>query len=267
MGWQSKVLELVKKYGAPAKFAASTILNAVIPGSPAVIALVEKAFDSAEKTAQDDWELNLAKQLEATAENQVRLDQMLGILSGELRQLFEQVAGLEKMPEIARRLVEESRKSDARFRETAEKLDAVAQRFDHLQELSEEILQANQTTHSKLESISAAIDNLAAVELRQVSREEWRGVCPTCRAERGFYWRYFEERQHVGKIVGGFLLKDFVNPTSWVRAFTGVRSLAKVGCEACKHPLVVCGNCRRAFSADPNVTLRQCPHCKTWNDG
>lgn len=267
MGWQKKVLELVKTYGAPAKFAASTILSAVIPGSPAVIALVEKAFDTAEKTAQDDWELNLAKQLEATTENQVRLDQMLGILSSDLRQLFEQVVGLEKMPEIARQLVEESQKNDASFRESIEKLDAVAQRFDHLQEISEEILQANQTTHTKLEGIAASLDTLTFTALVQVSKDEWRGVCPTCRVERVFRWRYFDEQQHFGKKAIGFLMRDFLNPTNWVRAFTGVRSVANVGCEACKLPLVVCGNCRRAFSGDPNATLRQCPHCTTWNDG
>src|SRR5262249_51195793 len=32
-----KALELVRRYGAPAKFAVKTVLGAVVPGSPAVI--------------------------------------------------------------------------------------------------------------------------------------------------------------------------------------------------------------------------------------
>ena len=85
MSWQSKVLGLVKKYGEGAKFAAKTILSEAIPGSPVILALAESAFDAAQKTAQDDWEINLEKQVKTTAENQARLEQMLDILSTDLQ--------------------------------------------------------------------------------------------------------------------------------------------------------------------------------------
>lgn len=267
MNWQSKVLGLVKRYGAPAKFAATTLLNAIIPGSPAVVSFVEKAFDTAQKTAHDQWELDLSKQVQTTAENQARLEELLDVLGGELQNLFERVAGLEQMPELARQLIEESRERDAAFRDAVGKLDAVAKRFDHLEELSEAILAAGRTTHAKLDDISAAIKAGGAVQLRSEPDGEWRGVCPTCRAERRFLKARFQDSKHLGKIVAGFFFRDFLNPASYVRAFTGVRSAAKVGCEGCNYPLVVCGNCRHSFSSNPNDMLRQCPHCKSWNDG
>jgi hypothetical protein len=161
MSWQSRVLGLVKNYGAPAKFAASVILNAVIPGSPAVIALIEQAFNTAEKTAQDDWEVGLSKQVQTTAENQARLEQMLDILGGKLQYLFAQIASFEKMPEIAEKLVAESRKSDPRFQAAASELDGIAHRFDHLEELSAKILASQRETHGKLDDISAAIKKIA----------------------------------------------------------------------------------------------------------
>jgi hypothetical protein len=162
MSWQNKVLCLVKKYGAPAKFAASTILNAVIPGSPVVIALVEQAFGAVEKTAQDDWELNLSKQVQTTAENQARLEQMLDILGSDLQHLFAQVADFERMPEIAKKLVETSQQSDARLQDAVKKLDGVAHRFDHLEELTARVLVGQQATHGKLDDLSAAVRKLIA---------------------------------------------------------------------------------------------------------
>ena len=156
MSWQSKVLGLVKKYGSPAKFAASTILNAVIPGSPFVIALVEEAFDSVQKTAQDDWESNLSKQMKTSADNQTRLEQVLEILGGDLKHLFAKVASYETRPEIARKLVEASRQNDARLQAAVEILGGVAHRFDHLEQLTSQVLAGQQKTHGKIEELSSA---------------------------------------------------------------------------------------------------------------
>src|SRR5438477_417118 len=46
-GWKGKLFGLVKKYGSAARFAATTVLNAVVPGAPAVVGLVSQAFDAA----------------------------------------------------------------------------------------------------------------------------------------------------------------------------------------------------------------------------
>lgn len=158
MSWQSKVLQLVKKYGAPAKFAATTILNAVIPGSPAVISLVEKAFDTAGKTAQDDWELDLSRKLQTTNENQERLEKILDVLGGELATLFEQVAKLEKLPAAARQLIETSRKTDESLRNAIHKIDAVVLRFDRLEEMSSQVLAGQQIALMKLDAISSSLN-------------------------------------------------------------------------------------------------------------
>lgn len=264
MSWQNKVLGLVKKYGAPAKFAATTLLNAVIPGSPAVVSLVEKAFDAAQKTAHDRWELDLAKQLQTTAENQARLEELLDILNGELLHLFERVAALDQFPDPARQLIDEARARDAAFRDAVVKLDAVAKRFDRLEDLSEQILTDGRTTHAKLDDLAAAVKSGSG--LQPEPDGEWRGVCPTCRTERRFLKAKFREGVSTRKSLAAFFLRDFLNPVNYVRAITSVKTAAKVGCEVCKCPLAVCGNCRHTFAANPNDTLRQCPHCTTWND-
>lgn len=267
MSWQSKVLGLVKKYGAPAKFAATTLLNAVVPGSPAVVSLVEKAFDTAQKTAHDQWELDLSKQLQTTAENQARLEELLELLGGDLQNLFERVASLEQFPDTARQLIEEARTRDAAFRDAVAKLDAVAKRFDRLEDLSEQILADGRTTHAKLDDLAAAVQAGGPGQLQQEPDGEWRGVCPTCRVERRFLKARFQAGKHFGKILAGFLVRDFLNPSSYVRLLTAVKSAARVGCEVCNCARVVCGNCRQAFAANPNDTWRQCPHCASWNDG
>jgi hypothetical protein len=45
MSWYPKAQQLVKRLGAPAKFAAKLVLGTVVPGSSVVIDLIEKALD------------------------------------------------------------------------------------------------------------------------------------------------------------------------------------------------------------------------------
>ena len=47
------------------------------------------------------WEINLSKRVETTAENQVRIEQMLDILAGELRPLFAQIANCETTDQVS----------------------------------------------------------------------------------------------------------------------------------------------------------------------
>ncbi|HYT93052.1 MAG TPA: right-handed parallel beta-helix repeat-containing protein [Gemmataceae bacterium] len=133
MSWQSKILALCKKYGSGAKFAASTILGAVLPGGSSVVGLVDKAFTSAEKKAQDQWEIDLAKQVEASAAELERLGEVLDLLSGDLSFVTAQVARLERLPDVAAQLVETALATDQRCQEAARRLEALARRFERLE--------------------------------------------------------------------------------------------------------------------------------------
>src|SRR5438309_1689319 len=44
MAWLQKAKELYKRFGAPAKFAANVVLGATIPGSPAVLEMLDVAL-------------------------------------------------------------------------------------------------------------------------------------------------------------------------------------------------------------------------------
>jgi parallel beta-helix repeat protein len=140
MNWKSKILALCKKYGAGAKFAAQTVLGAILPGGSGVVALVDKAFDSAEKKAQDDWEINLSKGVEASAEELERLSEVLDVLGGDLNLVTAQVARMERLPDVAIQLVETALATDARCQEAARRLEGLAQRFERLAAQQERLL-------------------------------------------------------------------------------------------------------------------------------
>lgn len=134
MSWQSKILGLCKKYGSSAKFAVTTVLGTVIPGSPALVALIEQAFDAAKQTAQDDWEISVSKQLDATAADVARIEQVLTIVGENLMQSLEVVSRLESLPDMAKQQLATSLTTDARTQETLRKLNEVAKQFDVLTE-------------------------------------------------------------------------------------------------------------------------------------
>ncbi len=142
MSWASKLLELCRRYGKPAKLAASSILGAILPGSPAVIALVEQAFDTAEEKGQDHWEMKVDQRLDASAGDLERLGEVLDLLQGELQHLTAQVV---RLPDFAPQIIETALTSDARCQEAARRLESLAGRFDRLERQQERLLagQAN----------------------------------------------------------------------------------------------------------------------------
>jgi cyclophilin family peptidyl-prolyl cis-trans isomerase len=139
-GWKSGLLGLVKKYGSAARFAATTVLNALLPGAPAVVALVEKAFDAAGDAAQDQWERQLERSARANAAELGRLNELLGLLAGGLEPLMTQVAALEGMPEAAERIIRTTLATDAGVRAALARLEDVAGRFDRLEEQNRRLL-------------------------------------------------------------------------------------------------------------------------------
>jgi hypothetical protein len=135
--WTDKLLDLCRRYGKPVKVAASSILGAILPGSPAVVELVERAFDTAEEKGQDHWEVRVDEQLEASAEDLERLGQVLDLLQGELQHLTAQVA---RLPEFAQQIIETALTSDPRCQEAARRLENLAGRFDRLERQQERLL-------------------------------------------------------------------------------------------------------------------------------
>ncbi len=136
----NKALGIIKRFGGPAKFAARVILHTALPGSGAVVNLVDKVLDCVHETARDNWELDLERLLTATQADLGRVEQLLDLLSGELAGLTAQVAALEAVPEAARQIVAVALATDQRCRESLGKLDRLAQGFDLLAAQNRQIL-------------------------------------------------------------------------------------------------------------------------------
>jgi formylglycine-generating enzyme required for sulfatase activity len=132
MAWQLKAQELIKRYGASAKFAAKLVLSATVPGSPAVVELVEKALDCAHETTRDN--------LEATSADLNRLESTLDVLLGELHPLMDKLRRLQHVPDIARELLELALATDDVCRRSAYTLEQCVGQFDRLAGQQEQLL-------------------------------------------------------------------------------------------------------------------------------
>ncbi len=140
MSWKDKAVALVKRFGAPAKFAAKLVLGAVLPGGGAVVELVEKVLDCAHDTIKDNLEANEAKAPAATAADLDRVAEVLDVLGGDLSALTEKIASLEKLPQEASRTLESAMATDARCQAGFRRLDDLARRFDRLEEQNRQLL-------------------------------------------------------------------------------------------------------------------------------
>src|SRR5262245_5049709 len=131
MSLKAQVLGFVKRFGAPAKFAAKQILNAVLPGSPAVVELVGQALDCAHETAKDQFEVDEARLPPATAADLNRVEEVIGILAGDLQTLVAQVGRLDQWPDAVAALLEGALATGgASLQAALKRLDDVARRFD-----------------------------------------------------------------------------------------------------------------------------------------
>ena len=158
MGWVSKLLELCRHYGKPAKFACTSILGAVLPGSPAVVSLVEQAFDTAEEKAQDHWEMKVDQRLEASAADLERLGEVLELLQGDLQHVTAQVARFEKVPSIAQQVIETALVSDPRCQDSARRLESIAARFDRLEQQQQKLLSGQEEMRPLLRRVVGVCD-------------------------------------------------------------------------------------------------------------
>jgi uncharacterized protein YjbI with pentapeptide repeats len=177
MDLKRKLLGLCKKYGSAAKFVATTILG-LVPGGPALTPLVEKVFDTAQQAAQDEWEQNLAK---LTAENVARLDGILDILSGDFQHVMEQLARLQEVPEQAVRQLKILRENDERCRAGFGKLDTIMERFDRLEQQSNQVLAGQQRANEQSNQVLARQER--ANEMHEESLTILRDISSTSSKE------------------------------------------------------------------------------------
>ena len=183
MSWKEKAVALVKRLGAPAKFAAKMVLGAVLPGGGAVVDLVEKVLDCAHDTIKDNLEANEARAPEATAADLERVSEVLDVLGGDLAALTEKVAALEKLPLEASRQLEVALATDARCQAGFRRLDDLARRFDRLEEQNRQLLKGQGYAAGILDEMLPLLKRTAGVadfvaEMRTagLTMEEFRKV-------------------------------------------------------------------------------------------
>ncbi len=163
MSLKQKVTKLFACYGAPAKFAAETILGAVLPGSPGVVKLVLKAIDCARETSKDVIEYDQSQEPIATPADLERVEQILDLLAGDLHSIMAQVAGLSDVPESARRLLDITLRTDERSRKALDRLVDLAERFDRLEEQNRQLLTGQGYAAGMLEDMLPLVRRLAGM--------------------------------------------------------------------------------------------------------
>jgi TPR repeat protein len=160
MAWNDRALSICGKLGPAAKFAAKTVLNAVIPGSPAVVELVCDAFECVADSARA---ADIDRALGASPEDLKRLEQVLTILDTDLHTAMAQVADLQDVPDKAERILNLTLTLDERSQAAMRQLDAIARRFDRLEQQNRELLARQGYAAGLLEEMMAMMRRLAGI--------------------------------------------------------------------------------------------------------
>src|SRR5262245_52266866 len=129
MSWKSVILDFCQTQGPAARSSANAILSALLPGAPAVVALVDLSFDA----VRQDWEPSAIDDLP-------RVGQMVGVLSGPLRPLMAQVTSLRKEPARLAQAVEDALAADEQAPAAARALTLLARSFDRLEQHNRQLL-------------------------------------------------------------------------------------------------------------------------------
>jgi TPR repeat protein len=160
MAWTDRAISICRKLGPAAKFAAKTVLGAVIPGSPAVVELVCDALEVVSDTARD---CDMARALGASPADLERLEQVLTILDTDLHTAMAQVADLQDVPDKAERILNLTLTLDERSAAAMRQLDAVARRFDRLEAQNRELLEKQGYAAGLLEQMLTTMNRLAGI--------------------------------------------------------------------------------------------------------
>jgi formylglycine-generating enzyme required for sulfatase activity len=157
MAWLHKAKDLYKRFGAPAKFAAKLVLGTVVPGSPAVIELVEKALDCAAETVKDN--------LDASPADLGRLEEALDVLLGGMEAQMAKLARLEQTPDIAREILDLALATDDACRKSARMLEQCVSRFDRVARQQDRLVAGMEEARpliQRMAGVSDYIDELKA---------------------------------------------------------------------------------------------------------
>ena len=186
MALKPKVIALWQRHGAAIHIAANVVLEACLPGSPAVLKLVSSVFDCVIQKTHDQPDFDESKLPLAGAEDWQRVDQMLDILAGELQVVLAWNGINSVLPEAAKQAVNVILAMDEHCPAALHKLNYLAQRFECLEEQNRRVLQGQGYTTRSLEEIlpllgrtAGAADYFQELRTAQLTPAEF---CPTLRS-------------------------------------------------------------------------------------
>lgn len=109
-----RITELTARYGAGAKFAVCSLLETLVPGSP-LVKLCGKAFDAAQKVAENNMtaDANLAQL--ATAKEISDLNQNINLIQQDFSDYLTKLAPLSLVPDQAEEILITAKRTDDRF--------------------------------------------------------------------------------------------------------------------------------------------------------
>lgn len=136
MSLPSKIGPLFQRFGPAARRAIKIILSTALPGSAAVVELIDALVEYAGESETG----SAAAAAYATSEDLQRVEAMLDIVTGDLQTLMGQVAALEAQPHLAQQIVQAAWHTDERYRAALHQLDRLAQRFDRLEQQNRQLL-------------------------------------------------------------------------------------------------------------------------------
>lgn len=173
MALKEKVITLFNRYGAPVKFATNLILNAFLPGSPAVIDLVNKVLDCCTQTAKDQPDFDEKKLPASTAEDLKRVEEVLDVISGDLQTVVTQVTALQGLPDAAKKILEAALQTDERCHAALKRLDAIGRRFDRLEQQNRRILDGQGYAAGMIEEMLPLMRRYGQVNFGNMHQNGW----------------------------------------------------------------------------------------------
>jgi F-box protein 11 len=156
-----KVVGIVKKLGPAAKFATRFLLNAYLPGSPAVIDLAGALIDCAVETAKGVYDYDNTRQPAASDKDLKQLEQIFDLMDTQMPHLMAQLARLETLPDVAAQVLEAALATDARCQDAARRLEELARRTDRQEQYLNKILAGQDDMRPLLQRTAGVADFVA----------------------------------------------------------------------------------------------------------
>jgi hypothetical protein len=96
------------------------------------------------------------------------------------------------------------------------------------------------------------------------TKSVWEIQCPVCETDREFSTDHVPT--NYTKAIARGIAGSLTNPGKfWPNLLTASHAIDVLGCSECRHYMVICANCKKAFSSDANATTYECPTCHTIN--